>query len=101
MLSAAVPRQSNRAGPPSSWLVRFVTTLAAWLVAFALVTTLLALFNDELGSLPLAVRALVMSGVLVTFMANVAMPLVSFAVARWLACEPERKASVPPGVRKA
>jgi hypothetical protein len=32
-------------------------TLAAWLAAFAIVTTLLSLFGDRLATLPLAVRA--------------------------------------------
>jgi hypothetical protein len=67
------------------WLAPLVTTLAAWLVAFLVVTTLLTLFGDELGSLPLALRALVMSGVLVALMANLVMPVVGGAVARWVA----------------
>jgi antibiotic biosynthesis monooxygenase (ABM) superfamily enzyme len=63
---------------------RVVTTLAAWLAAFLLVTALLSLFGDELASLPLALRALVMSGVLMTVMTTVVMPAVSVAVGRWL-----------------
>jgi antibiotic biosynthesis monooxygenase (ABM) superfamily enzyme len=66
-------------------LVLVVTTLAAWLVAFGVVLALLTLFGDELGSLPLALRALVMSGVLVALMVNLVMPIVSLAVARWVA----------------
>ena len=61
---------------------RVVMTLAAWLVAFLIVTTLLELFGDALASLPLPVRALVISGVLVTLMANVVMPLLNSAIAR-------------------
>jgi antibiotic biosynthesis monooxygenase (ABM) superfamily enzyme len=34
--------------------------------------------------MPLALRALVMSGVLVTLMVNLAMPLLSAGLARWL-----------------
>jgi antibiotic biosynthesis monooxygenase (ABM) superfamily enzyme len=60
---------------------RLVITLAAWLVAFLTVTALLELFGDELASLPLAVRALVISGVLVTLMANVVMPVLNSAIA--------------------
>jgi hypothetical protein len=59
--------------------------LAAWLAAFLLVTALLSLFGDDLASLPLALRALVMSGVLMTVMTTVVMPAVSVAVGRWLA----------------
>jgi antibiotic biosynthesis monooxygenase (ABM) superfamily enzyme len=67
------------------WLVLVATTLAAWLVAFGVVLALLTLFGDELASLPLALRALVMSGVLVALMVNLVMPIVSVAVARWVA----------------
>jgi antibiotic biosynthesis monooxygenase (ABM) superfamily enzyme len=61
---------------------RLVMTLAAWLVAFLTVTALLQLFGDELASLPLGLRALVISGVLVTLMTNVVMPLLNAAIAR-------------------
>jgi antibiotic biosynthesis monooxygenase (ABM) superfamily enzyme len=58
------------------------TTLAAWLAAFLVVTGLLRLFGDQLGSLPLELRALVLSGVLVGLMANVVMPVLNAAAAR-------------------
>jgi antibiotic biosynthesis monooxygenase (ABM) superfamily enzyme len=48
-----------------TWLAPVVTTLNAWPAAFVVVMTLLTLFGDELGSLPLALRALVLTGVLV------------------------------------
>jgi hypothetical protein len=70
------------------WLTPVATTLAAWLAAFLVVTTLLTLFGDELGSLPVPLRALVISGVLVALMANLVMPVVSAAIARWLAGSP-------------
>ncbi len=70
----------------SHWLLaRLTATLAAWLVAFLAVTALLTLLDDELKSLPLALRALVISGVLVFLMANLVMPIVNSTVARWLA----------------
>jgi antibiotic biosynthesis monooxygenase (ABM) superfamily enzyme len=67
------------------WLAKLVTTLAAWLAAYLLVLALLSVLGDELGSLPLAVRALVISGVLVTAMTTLVMPALSVAVNRWLA----------------
>jgi antibiotic biosynthesis monooxygenase (ABM) superfamily enzyme len=67
------------------WLAALATTVGAWLVAFLVVTAILSLFGDELGSLPLALRALVISGVLVALMVNLVMPVLSIAVARWLA----------------
>jgi antibiotic biosynthesis monooxygenase (ABM) superfamily enzyme len=69
---------------PSRWPVRVATTLGAWLAAFVVVTSLLTVFGDELGALPLALRALVISGVLVTLMVNLVMPLLGAAVARWV-----------------
>ena len=71
------------------WLPRLAITLAAWLVAFAVVTTLLTLAGDQLGRLPLALRALVISGILVGLMVNLVMPLLSAAVARGLRPPPQ------------
>jgi antibiotic biosynthesis monooxygenase (ABM) superfamily enzyme len=73
----------NPSGPPR-WQVRLATTLGAWLVAFLVVTTLLRVFGDQLGTLPLELRALVLSGVLVGLMANVVMPALAVGVARWV-----------------
>jgi antibiotic biosynthesis monooxygenase (ABM) superfamily enzyme len=71
------------------------TTLGAWLVAFLVVMALLTLFGDELGSLPLALRALVISGLLVALMVNLVMPILSAALARWLACPPRVRLGPP------
>jgi antibiotic biosynthesis monooxygenase (ABM) superfamily enzyme len=60
--------------PP--WRVRLATTAAAWLVAFATVMALLTAIGDQLQTLPPALRALVISGVLVALMANVFMPVI-------------------------
>jgi hypothetical protein len=75
-------------------LARLATTLAAWLVAFLLVLALLSVLGDELGSLPLAVRALVISGVVVTMMTGLVMPALNVAVGRWLARPTRRPAPV-------
>jgi antibiotic biosynthesis monooxygenase (ABM) superfamily enzyme len=64
-------------------LAKLVMTLGAWLVAFVVVLALLTFLGDELQSLPLALRALVISGVLVSLMANLVMPVLSVAIARW------------------
>jgi antibiotic biosynthesis monooxygenase (ABM) superfamily enzyme len=58
---------------------RLATTLAAWLFAFAIVTSLLNLFGDQLSAMSPAMRALVISGTLVALMVNVVMPFIS----RW------------------
>jgi antibiotic biosynthesis monooxygenase (ABM) superfamily enzyme len=86
---------SSRLRPARAWLAPVVTTLVAWLAAFVVVMTLLTLFGDELGSLPLALRALVLSGVLVGLMANLVMPVVSATIARWEAGTPRTHASAP------
>jgi antibiotic biosynthesis monooxygenase (ABM) superfamily enzyme len=59
-------------------------TLAAWPVAWLVVVALLSVIGDQLGSLPLALRALVISGVLVALMANLVMPLLGHVAASWL-----------------
>jgi antibiotic biosynthesis monooxygenase (ABM) superfamily enzyme len=66
------------------WPARLATTLAAWIAAFLIVMALLSVLRDELASLPLAIRALVISGVVVTAMTTVVMPVLSVAVGRWL-----------------
>jgi antibiotic biosynthesis monooxygenase (ABM) superfamily enzyme len=73
------------------WLAPVATTLGAWLVAFLVVTALLTVFGDELKSLPLTLRALVISGVLVALMVNVVMPVLGTAVARWLGRPPRTR----------
>ncbi|MGI8781015.1 MAG: pyridoxamine 5'-phosphate oxidase family protein [Solirubrobacteraceae bacterium] len=76
-------------------LSRLATTLAAWLVAFLIVLGLLTLFGDELESLPLALDALVFTGVLVPVMGNLVMPVLSVAVAGWVAGGPRPGAASP------
>ena len=56
--------------------------LLAWPIAFGLVLTLLTVFKQQLASMPLAPRALVISAVLVSVMATVVMPLLTVAVSR-------------------
>jgi antibiotic biosynthesis monooxygenase (ABM) superfamily enzyme len=80
--------QLDSSSRPPRWLAPVVVTLGAWLVAFLVVTALLTLFGDELGALPLGLRALVISGVLVALMVNLVMPVLSRGVARWLADRP-------------
>jgi Pyridoxamine 5'-phosphate oxidase len=69
------------------WIAQATMTAAAWLVAFTVVTTLLTLFRHQLGTLPLALRALVISGVLVALMANLVMPVLTAALGRPLRAE--------------
>jgi len=73
------------------WVAPVATTLAAWLAAFLVVVALLSLFGDQLGSLPLAPRALVMSGVLVALMVNLVMPALGIAAARWVTGPPHTR----------
>jgi antibiotic biosynthesis monooxygenase (ABM) superfamily enzyme len=80
----------NRSRAPR-WLAPLAKTLGAWLVAFLAVTTLLTVFGDELGALPLALRALVISGLLVALMVNLVMPVLNIAVAHWLAVPPRAR----------
>jgi hypothetical protein len=91
-LSSRARDRRNERAAASPWLARLVTTLAAWLAAYLLVLALLSVLGNELGSLPLAVRALVISGVVVTVMTSLVMPALSIAVRRWQAA-PTRKRS--------
>jgi antibiotic biosynthesis monooxygenase (ABM) superfamily enzyme len=64
--------------------IRLVMALLAWPVAFGLVLTLLTVFKHQLASMPLALRALVLSGALISVMATVVMPLLTVAVSHRL-----------------
>jgi antibiotic biosynthesis monooxygenase (ABM) superfamily enzyme len=55
---------------------RLQFVLLAWLVAFLIVMALFAVFGAELNDLPLPLRALAISGVLVISMTQVAIPLI-------------------------
>jgi hypothetical protein len=82
---AAMNERNDNSPGHRRLLAKVATTIAAWVVAFLVVTALLSLFGDQLAALPLAVRALIMSGVLVTLMVNLAMPVVGVGIARLLA----------------
>jgi multisubunit Na+/H+ antiporter MnhG subunit len=81
-------------------LAKLTMTLGAWLVAFAVVMALLTLLGDELQSIPLALRALVLSGVLVSLMINLVMPVLSVAIARWLPSQPREPRSPSRSLRQ-
>ncbi len=56
---------------------RIALVLLGWLGAFLIVMILFLLFGKRLQELPLAVRALVISGVLTVSMTQVVMPFIS------------------------
>jgi hypothetical protein len=53
--------------------------------------TLFSIFEDQLAALTLPVRLLVVSGVLVTVMANLVMPMVIRIVGAWLGRRSNRR----------
>jgi hypothetical protein len=82
-------------------LVLALTTLAAWTVAFGVVMVLLTALGKQLASLPPALRALVISGVLVAVMVNVVMPRLSKTIPRLLADSPDRTTRSLPQTEQA
>lgn len=62
--------------PPSRRGSRLLTTLAAWLAAYLVVMAIYLVWGSGLAALPTWARALVLSGILATFMVNVAMPVI-------------------------
>lgn len=71
--------------PTHPWVIRLVTTLAAWLVAFLIVLAMLLAFGQQLESLPPALNALVFTGVLVPLMGNLVMPFIGAVLGRRVA----------------
>ena len=68
--------------------VRHKTALLTWAVVYLLITTLLALFEPLLQGLPLPVRTLILTAVMVPAMAYVALPLALRTAAPWLQATP-------------
>lgn len=63
--------------------MRVIFVLLSWLAAFAIVMTLFVLFGTELDDMPLAARALVISGVLVVSMTQVVIPFIRRVLRRY------------------
>jgi antibiotic biosynthesis monooxygenase (ABM) superfamily enzyme len=57
--------------------MRLVFLLLTWLSAFVIVMALFLAFGDELRDFPLALRALVISGVLSISMTQLVVPLIN------------------------
>lgn len=79
------------------WTARLAITLTAWAIAFAVVNALLTLFSEQLNAMSPALRALVISGVLVGLMVNVVMPVVSVRVAQLVQARPHLEIQDLPG----
>jgi antibiotic biosynthesis monooxygenase (ABM) superfamily enzyme len=75
-------------------LVRLVTTLASWAVAYAVVLALLAVLGRQLAALPVALRALVISAAMIAVMVNLVMPALNRIITGWLA-DPNRPQGHP------
>jgi antibiotic biosynthesis monooxygenase (ABM) superfamily enzyme len=71
-------------------LTRLATTLAAWIVAFSVVSAILQLFGDQLAAMSPTLRALVISGTLVVLMVNVVMPFLGPRITRLLQPAPPK-----------
>jgi hypothetical protein len=84
MTQQALPDGHDVARPGDGRGAKLVTTGMAWLVVYLLLLTLFSIFEDQLAALTLPVRLLVVSGVLVTVMANLVMPMVMRIVGAWL-----------------
>jgi hypothetical protein len=93
MTRQALPRGHDVERPGDGPGAKLVTTGMAWLVVYLLLLTLFSIFEDQLAALTLPVRLLVVSGVIVTVMANLVMPMVMRIVGAWLGREVNPEAS--------
>jgi hypothetical protein len=84
MSRRALPHGHDMQTPGDGLGAKLVTTGIAWLVVYLLLLTLFSIFEDQLAALTMPVRLLVVSGVLVTCMANLVMPMVGRIVGAWI-----------------
>jgi len=84
MTQQALPDGHDVERPGDGLGAKLVTTGMAWLVVYVLLLTLFSIFDDQLAGLTLPVRLLVVSGVLVTLMANLVRPMVMRIVGAWI-----------------
>ncbi|HNR53990.1 MAG TPA: hypothetical protein PKJ19_02405 [Flavobacteriales bacterium] len=66
--------------PPKKWK----TALVIWIAIYPALTILVALFGENLMRLPLALRTLVMTGILVPLLVFVLVPALNKLLGRWL-----------------
>lgn len=78
----APPNMSDRLPPvpPKKWK----TALVIWIAIYPALTILVALFGEHLMRLPLALRTLVMTGILVPLLVFVLVPALNKLLGRWL-----------------
>jgi antibiotic biosynthesis monooxygenase (ABM) superfamily enzyme len=72
----------SKAGEPSP--PRYKMALVTWLAVFPLITAILLLFGPLLSQLPMLMRTLVLTGVMVTLMTYVVMPRLTRLFSSWL-----------------
>jgi len=79
------PLDPSTGGQARRRLVPVMITFVAWIAAYLVVMALLVTFGPQIAALPVALRAMVISGVVVTVMVNLVMPILNRPIARWLA----------------
>jgi len=72
-------RQTDRTAPP-----RYKLFLLTWLAIYPLITGILLLFGSWLNALPLLLRTLLLTGLLVYLMTYVVMPKLTKLFHQWL-----------------
>lgn len=60
------------------------TAILTWAVVYPLITTLLAVLEPLLGGLPMPLRTLILTVIMVPAMVYLAMPLANRVAARWM-----------------
>jgi antibiotic biosynthesis monooxygenase (ABM) superfamily enzyme len=74
-----LPSKAGEPPPP-----RYKMALVSWRAVFPLITTILLLFGPLLSQLPMLLRTLVLTGVMVTLMTYVVMPRLTRLFSSWL-----------------
>lgn len=75
---------------------RYKQALVVWLAIYPTITLLQLTFGSTLAQLPIPLRTLVLTGVLVPLMVFVLVPTLNRLLARWLKPAGEASAPTPP-----
>ncbi len=81
----------DRRVPGTRGVAKLASLVLLWIGAYATLMILFLLFGEQLNPLPLAVRVLLVSAILVIVMSQLVIPLVAKTITRWFGTRTDRR----------